>query len=338
MNVFGREIPLNKKLLLSLAAAIAFIPIIIALSVWQSLNQPIAIPEESITIEVRPGSSLTTIANNLHSLNLVESPQLLTLYGRITGIAASLQSGEYELTTGTTPIEFLQKMSRGDTLQYRITLVEGWTLQQALKEIWSNTNIERTIENNIMIAELLEIEADSAEGLLFPDTYFFIKGSTDIDILSRANQRLEEVLEQAWENRLGALPYEDSYDALILASIIEKESAQGSERGHIAGVFVRRLEQGMRLQSDPTVIYGMGDDYDGDIRREDLQEETAYNTYRINGLPPTPIALSGIESIQASMNPLPSDYLYFVSRGDGTHYFSATLEEHNAAVNEYQRQ
>lgn len=338
MNLLGREFSANKKLLLTLTAAIALILIIFTLVLWQDLNRPLAISEESTIITVAPGSSLTSISNNLHELKLIDSPNLLSLYGRFSGIAESLQSGEYELSSDITAIELLQKMSRGDTLQYRITLVEGWTLQQALDEIWNNANIERTIEDSMMLAGLLELETDSVEGLLFPDTYFFTKGSTDLDVIRRAHQRLEEVLEQSWNNRLGALPFENSYEALILASIIEKESAQGSERGHIAGVFVRRLEMGMRLQSDPTVIYGMGDSYEGDIRREDLLEETAYNTYRINGLPPTPIALAGIESIQASMNPLESDFLYFVARGDGTHYFSASLEEHNAAVNEFQRQ
>ncbi|MDP6417814.1 MAG: endolytic transglycosylase MltG, partial [Gammaproteobacteria bacterium] len=157
-------------------------------------------------------------------------------------------------------------------------------------------------------------------------------------LLRRANQRLREVLETAWQARLGALPYDNNYQALTMASIIEKESSSLSERGHIAGVFVRRLEQGMRLQSDPTVIYGMGEDYSGDLRRADLVLATAYNTYRINGLPPTPIALAGIDSITASLNPLPSDYLYFVAKGDGSHYFSSTLEEHNAAVDRFQRQ
>ena len=235
-------------------------------------------------------------------------------------------------------MEFLRKMLAGDTYQYRITHIEGWTLEQALNEIWSDSNIVRELNSSSgeLVADSLNLVEESVEGLFYPDTYFFTRGTTDREILIRAYERMKEVLTEAWESRLGALPYNDAYDALIMASIIEKESAEESERGHIAGVFVRRLELGMRLQSDPTVIYGMGDNFDGDIRREDLLEETAYNTYRINGLPPTPIALAGIDSINASLNPLPSDYLYFVSRGNGTHYFSSTLQEHNDAVSRFQ--
>lgn len=285
-----------------------------------------------------PGNSLIGVSNFLAAEGVLDSPRLFTLYARIQGDASSIQSGEYQLVKGSTPIQLLEKMLTGDTIQYRITFVEGWTLSRAIEALWSNPNITRELSSSdpVYVAEALNLEEDSAEGLFYPDTYFFSKGFSDRDILFRANKRLVEVLDAAWEMRLGALPYRSSYEALILASIIEKESAQDSERGHIAGVFVRRLELGMRLQSDPTVIYGIGTEFDGNIRREDLLEETAYNTYRINGLPPSPIALAGFDSINASLNPLPSDYLYFVSRGDGTHYFSSTLEEHNAAVNRFQ--
>ncbi|MBT6058395.1 MAG: endolytic transglycosylase MltG, partial [Gammaproteobacteria bacterium] len=225
-------------------------------------------------------------------------------------------------------------------VQYRVTLVEGWTFQQALEEIWNREKISLELKdkNPLEISRLLGIDQETPEGMLFPDTYFYTKGESDLDLLLRANRRLNEVLNQSWESRLGALPFESSYEALILASIVEKESANNSERGHVAGVFVRRLETGMRLQSDPTVIYGMGDRYQGNIARTDLQEQTDYNTYRISGLPPSPIALAGLESINATLNPLESDYLYFVSRGDGSHQFSSNLEQHNQAVQEFQRQ
>ena len=293
---------------------------------------------ESIMFVVESGTSLTRVANELESMDLIDNSGSMTLYARIQRTAASIQSGEYELTDGMTSMDFLRKMLAGDTYQYRITLIEGWTLEQALNEIWSDSNIVRELNSSSgeLVADSLNLVEESVEGLFYPDTYFFTRGTTDREILIRAYERMKEVLTEAWESRLGALPYNDAYDALIMASIIEKESAEESERGHIAGVFVRRLELGMRLQSDPTVIYGMGDNFDGDIRREDLLEETAYNTYRINGLPPTPIALAGIDSINASLNPLPSDYLYFVSRGNGTHYFSSTLQEHNDAVSRFQ--
>ena len=323
---------------LCLLLMIFLIPLLALAYLINDLNQPMEIQGESILFMVESGTSLTRVANELESMDLIDNSVSMTLYARIQRTAASIQSGEYELTAGMTSMDFLRKMLAGDTYQYRITLIEGWTLEQALNEIWSDSNIVRELNSNSgeLVADSLNLVEESVEGLLYPDTYFFTRGTTDREILTRAYERMKEVLTEAWESRLGALPYNDAYDALILASIIEKESAEESERGHIAGVFVRRLELGMRLQSDPTVIYGMGDNFDGDIRREDLLEETAYNTYRINGLPPTPIALAGIDSINASLNPLPSDYLYFVSRGNGTHYFSSTLQEHNDAVSRFQ--
>ena len=323
---------------LCLLLLILLIPLLALAYLINDLNQPMEIQGESIMFVVESGTSLTRVANELESMDLIDNSGSMTLYARIQRTAASIQSGEYELTDGMTSMDFLRKMLAGDTYQYRITLIEGWTLEQALNEIWSDSNIVRELNSSSgeLVADSLNLVEESVEGLFYPDTYFFTRGTTDREILIRAYERMEEVLTEAWESRLGALPYNDAYDALIMASIIEKESAEESERGHIAGVFVRRLELGMRLQSDPTVIYGMGDNFDGDIRREDLLEETAYNTYRINGLPPTPIALAGIDSINASLNPLPSDYLYFVSRGNGTHYFSSTLQEHNDAVSRFQ--
>ena len=323
---------------LCLLLLILLIPLLALAYLINDLNQPMEIQGESIMFVVESGTSLTRVANELESMDLIDNSGSMTLYARIQRTAASIQSGEYELTDGMTSMDFLRKMLAGDTYQYRITLIEGWTLEQALNEIWSDSNIVRELNSSSgeLEADSLNLVEESVEGLFYPDTYFFTRGTTDREILIRAYERMKEVLTEAWESRLGALPYNDAYDALIMASIIEKESAEESERGHIAGVFVRRLELGMRLQSDPTVIYGMGDNFDGDIRREDLLEETAYNTYRINGLPPTPIALAGIDSINASLNPLPSDYLYFVSRGNGTHYFSSSLQEHNDAVSRFQ--
>ena len=291
-----------------------------------------------VKIEVVAGSSLSRVAMELSKAGYLSSPTLFKLWARLQGVENRIQTGEYELSAGITPAQLLDKIVRGDSVQYRITLVEGWTFQQALEALWNAENIRSSLNNSspTEIAQRMNLDYENPEGLLYPDTYFYTKGTLDIELLLRANERLDTVLSQAWESRLGALPYANSYEALTMASIIEKESASNSERALIAGVFVARLDLGMRLQSDPTTIYGMGDRYVGNIRRADLLEQTPYNTYRIDGMPPTPIALSGKESIVAALNPSASDYLYFVARVDGSHQFSRTLEEHNAAVREHQ--
>ncbi len=294
---------------------------------------------QTTSFEVAPGSSLSRIATDLETRGLVNNSELLRLVARLTGVAGSIRAGEYEFEPGASAADILNTLVSGETVQHRVTFVEGWTFDQALSALVSLDTVTHTLAGvpDEELARLLQLEVADPEGMIHPDTYFFDRGTSDIDILRRARNRQQEVLEDAWANKLGALPYQSSYEALVMASIIEKESGVSSERGHIAGVFVRRLEQNMRLQSDPTVIYGLGDEYDGDLTRSHLETTTAYNTYRINGLPPTPIALPGTDSIQASLNPLPSDYLYFVATGDGGHKFSTTLEEHNAAVNQFQR-
>ena len=284
------------------------------------------------------GSSLSRVAIELAEAGYLPSPTLFKLWARLKGAENSIQTGEYELHSGITPAQLLDKIVLGESVQYRITLVEGWTFQQALNALWSAGNIRSSLNNSSLadIAQQMSLDYENPEGLLYPDTYFYTKGTLDIELLRRANARLNTVLSEAWESRLGSLPFANSYEALTMASIIEKESARSSERGLIAAVFVGRLDLGMRLQSDPTIIYGMGDRYAGNITRADLLEETPYNTYRIDGIPPTPIALSGEASIVAALNPSASDFLYFVARGDGSHQFSRSLEEHNAAVREYQ--
>ncbi len=264
---------------------------------------------------------------------------MFRLLARWRGVENVIKTGEHEIPAQLSPSQLLTSLVQGNIKQYRVTLVEGWTFRQALEAIWSSEKTVRELQeyDPRIISEKMELAVPDPEGLLFPDTYFYTAGTTDLQILRRANSRLNDVLENAWGQRLGALPYTSAYEALVLASVIEKESAYGAERGHVAGVFVRRLETGMRLQSDPTVIYGLGEDFDGNLTRSHLQELTPYNTYRIAALPPTPIALAGLESITASLHPLPSDYLYFVAKGNGEHHFSKTLEEHNAAVKIYQK-
>ena len=299
-----------------------------------------AAPQAPVKIEIVAGSSLSRVAAELGEAGFLRSPIIFKLMARVRGVENSIRTGEYELQPGITPVQLLDKIVNGESVQYRITLVEGWTFEQALQAIWSADNIVPSLDGLSMaeVSASMNLGRENPEGLLYPDTYFYTKGTSDIELLLRASEKLNTVLSDAWAARLGALPYADQYEALTMASIIEKESASNSERGLIAAVFVSRMELGMRLQSDPTVIYGMGDRYAGNIRREDLSEQTPYNTYRIDGLPPTPIALSGEESIVAALNPEQTDYLYFVAKGDGSHHFSHTLDEHNAAVREYQLQ
>ena len=299
-----------------------------------------AAPQAPVKIEIVAGSSLSRVAAELAEAGFLRSPTIFKLMARVQGVENSIRTGEYELQPGITPVQLLAKIVNGESVQYRITLVEGWTFEQALQAIWSADNIVPSLVG-LSIAEVsagMNLGRENPEGLLYPDTYFYTKGTSDIELLLRASEKLNTVLSAAWAARLGELPYADQYEALTMASIIEKESASNSERGLIGAVFVSRMELGMRLQSDPTVIYGMGDRYAGNIRREDLSEQTPYNTYRIDGLPPTPIALSGEESIVAALNPEQTDYLYFVAKGDGSHHFSRSLDEHNAAVREYQLQ
>lgn len=334
------QLSTNIRLLLSTIVALVLITLISAGLITRTLYRPIPELTTNTIYEVVPGSSVSRVADDLYSRDYLVHPILFRLLSNWQGVGGSIQSGEYELQPGMSAADILEVMVAGRNVQYRLTLVEGWTVAEALQAIRTAEKVQLTLPEPVTypeIASALGLPRENPEGMIFPDTYFYTKDTSDVELLRRAHTRLQEVLRQAWSQRLGALPFETPYEALILASIIEKESALGSERNEIAGVFVRRLEQGMRLQSDPTVIYGMGASFDGNLRREDLRAETAYNTYRINGLPPTPIALAGAESIHASLNPAQSSALYFVSRGDGSHYFSSTLEEHNAAVDRFQR-
>ena len=288
---------------------------------------------------VKPGGTLGSISADLSSRGIVPNSGLLELGARLSGAAGALKAGEYRLEPGLSTSDLVALLVSGEVVQNRVTFIEGWTMSQALEAMAEMETIEHTLAGTSAkeLAGLLGLEMENPEGMIHPDTYFFTRGTSDLQILHRARRRQQLILDELWQSRSGDLPYELPLDALIMASIIEKESGQSSEKGHIAGVFVRRLQLNMRLQSDPTVIYGLGADFADDLTRVHLNTMSPYNTYRINGLPPTPIALPGADSITASFNPLPSDYLYFVSTGEGGHKFSATLKEHNAAVNQYQR-
>ena len=240
--------------------------------------------------------------------------------------------------------QFLDKISRGDVIQYPATIIEGWTYNQLRHYLDNVDGIEhhpavlepRNVMSRLGDSETLGDSDTLPEGLFLPDTYYFTRGMSDLDILERAHRAMTDFLQQAWEQRAPNLPYQTPYEALIMASIIEKETAVASERKQIAGVFIRRLQKHMRLQTDPTVIYGIGEKFDGNLRSRDLKSDSPYNTYRHRGLPPTPIAMPGTDSILAALHPDEGDTLYFVARGDGTHQFSATIAEHNKAVRKYQ--
>jgi UPF0755 protein len=300
------------------------------------LQEPMPL-QEAVLVTVEPGSSLRQVARELNQRELLALPAALVLWARYQDLAGSIKTGEYELTPGLTPEGLLALLVSGRNKQYPVTLVEGWTFRQALEAVWASQKIEVTLRDvsDEDINTMLGGSIPFLEGSIFPDTYFYIAGTTDLAILTRARQRLENILLDEWQSRLDGLPYKDANEALVMASVIEKESSVLAEKPRIAGVFIRRLENGMRLQSDPTVIYGVGADYTGVIRRSDLTTETPWNTYRIFGLPPTPIALVSRTSIRASLQPEEGSYLYFVASGNGGHYFSTTLEEHNAAVRRY---
>ncbi len=294
---------------------------------------------EARVYTIAPGVSFAELSRNLHEQGIIEQPWLFNALARFRGLENAVRQGEYALPAGATPVDLLVLFVSGETLQRRLALIEGWTFAEALAAIQGSEGVEATLAgaSRAQVAEAMALAGNALEGMIFPDTYFYAAGDSDLDLLLRASARLQQVLGEEWPLREPDLPLASAYEALILASIVEKEAASPDQRGLIAGVFQRRLEQGMRLQSDPTVIYGLGDAFDGDLRSADLEQETAFNTYRIDGLPPTPIALASRDSIRATLRPTPSEYLYFVADDRGGHYFSETLEEHNAAVDCYQR-
>ena len=306
--------------------------------IWSWLNtpQPVKLPDSVYVIE--RGSSLHSVAQELNSHDLIRWPRVWVGYARILNLS-NIKAGEYRLAQKESPVSLLARFQKGEQLQHQITLVEGRTLKEFLNTLHRHSKIQRTLENKTydeILAEL-GLTIKHPEGYFFPDTYRFIRGDSDQGILLRAYLRMNEVLHQEWINRAEGLPYKSAYEALIMASIVEKETGAAFERKQIAGVFVRRLQKGMRLQTDPTVIYGMGDSYKGNIRKRDLKTPTPYNTYTNHGLPPTPIAMPGREAIHAALHPASGNTLYFVAKGDGTHQFSATLKEHEAAVTKFQK-
>jgi UPF0755 protein len=329
-----------RKILLLLEAGVLLAGLLVVFAGWQqhtALQQPLQLSEERL-LEVPSGSTPGGVLNRLQAEGVLEDAFWLRLYWRFNLRGQPLHSGEYRLAPGQTVNDMLLQWRRGDVVQYSLTLVEGWNFRQVRAALERADKLEASLAglSDEQLMERLGLPRVNPEGRFFPDTYRYVRGTSDLDLLKQAYTRLQQVLAEEWQGRAEGLPYSEPYDALIMASMIEKETGVPEERGAIAGVFVRRLRTGMRLQTDPTVIYGLGERYNGKLSRAHLREATPYNTYMIDGMPPTPIALVGREAIHAALHPVPGSSLYFVARGDGSHAFSDTLEAHNRAVRAYQ--
>lgn len=329
---------LNKLSVLGII--IVLLLVLLLIDVFISMNNILDIQDRSF-INLDRGATVKTLARDLHKKGYLKQTKYLVVWARLQGITTQLKAGEYTIHPGDTLTDLLDKMVSGKVEQYKLTLIEGWSFKELLKAISYHPQVVQTLKGTSpsKVMEILGYDNEHPEGRFYPDTYFIHKNTSDRDILKRAYNTMQKTLESEWNKRDEGLPLKDSYEALILASIVEKESAVAEERAKIAGVFINRLKKNMRLQTDPTVIYGMGDAYKGDIRFRDLRQDTPYNTYTRKGLPPTPIAMPGIAAINAVMHPEATDALYFVaySDGSGRHYFSTNLQDHEKAVDQYQR-
>ena len=302
-------------------------------------QQPITTDGEAIPFTITPGSGAHAAGQQIADAGVPIVPILFNVLARIEGKTSKIKAGSYELKPGTTPQRLITQLARGEFAQESLTIIEGWTFKQMRQAMANHPGLKHDTAGLSDKELMAKITAEYAlpEGLFFPDTYLFAKGASEMQIFKQAHTALIGRLSEAWFKRDPALPYKNPYEALIMASIVEKETGQKSERAMIAGVFVNRMKTGMLLQTDPTVIYGMGDNYQGKIRKRDLEADTPYNPYTRGGLPPTPIALPGAQSLTAALAPARTQALYFVARGDGTSQFSANLPDHNRAVNQYQR-
>jgi len=313
--------------------------------VWMDYREfeqtPLSLPEGGVAYTLPSGGSAATLGRDLVAAGYLSARHDLYLrwLAWSSGRAARLQAGEYRLQPGLTPAALLDLLVSGKVVQHALTVVEGWSFGQLREAVRGHDAVRQTLGalDDAAVMAAIGKAGEHPEGRFFPDTYHFPRGTTDKEFLTRAYKRMATVLAEAWQQRAENLPLGEPYEALVLASIVEKESAVAAERPQIAGVFARRLEKRMKLQADPTVIYGLGEAFDGDLRRRDLEADTPYNSYTRTGLPPTPICLPGRGAIEAATRPAAGKALYFVARGDGTHQFSASLEEHQRAVNQYQR-
>lgn len=316
----------------------------VAVATWlvrvgDALDRPLTLPSEGATYVVHPGDNLRGVAEVLATKGWLTDPHHLALWGRWTGEAQRIKAGEFRIAPGTSPRALLALLVRGETVQHAVTLVEGWTFKQVISALHQHPHISRTINLSQLPETLaaLGLRDVAPEGYLLPDTYHFTRGTSDRAIVKRAHAAMRSYLTEQWDGRANGLPLKAPYEALVLASIIEKETGLATERARISGVFIRRLERGMRLETDPTVIYGLGDSFSGNLKRKHLRQATPYNTYLIKGLPPTPIAMPGREAVHAALHPAAGADFFFVGRGDGSHFFSPSLAEHSRAVDKYQR-
>jgi UPF0755 protein len=315
---------------------IIFIPSL----VWiiHFLVTPLNINKADLAIEIEPGSSLKAIAFQLVDEKILNEPWRFIILAKALDQSKKLRPGNYNLNPNITPYQLLKSFVEGRATEGSITFIEGQDFQSMLEKIKANDSIKKTMKpyDTKAIAAAVGIPYESVEGQFFPDTYYFSRNTSDIEILKRAYKAMQKKLNYEWARRAEEVPYKNSYEALTMASIIEKETGKSIEANLISGVFIHRLSIKMKLQSDPTVIYGIGKKFNGDITKKDLLTDTPYNTYTRHGLPPTPITMPGLISIRAALHPTKTDALYFVGKGDGTHYFSVSLNEHNSAVRKYQ--
>ena len=306
---------------------------------YRWVNAPLELATSPVDLSIESGSSARDVANAAVEAGVPLNPMLLYWWFRLSGDARQIKAGSYELEQGLSPRSLLRKLVRGEEALRSVTLVEGWTFRQVQDALRKADQLKPQTQgmSSDAIMQALEMPGVAAEGRFFPDTYTYAKGSSDLAVLRRAAHAMDKKLAAAWAQRGPQSPLQTAEQALILASIVEKETGKGSDRAMVSSVFNNRLRIGMRLQTDPTVIYGLGDSFDGNLRKKDLLIDTPWNTYTRVGLPPTPIAMPGKASLLAAVQPAPSKALYFVARGDGSSEFSATLDEHNRAVNKYQR-
>jgi UPF0755 protein len=304
----------------------------------EHLDRPLALGGMTVHYTVAPGASVGAIVRDLAEADILTGPEYLIIAARLSGQAGRIQAGEYALIPGQTPRRLIERMVLGRVVQHRLTLIEGWTFEATRTALATHPKVKHTLGEvgRAAVMAILGADPKDPEGRFYPDTYRFPAGTADLAILRMAARRMNEQLARAWAGRDAGLPYRTPDEALVMASIIEKETAVAAERAAIAGVFVRRLRRGMPLQTDPSVIYALGPAFDGDLRRSHLAVDSPYNTYRHKGLPPTPIAMPGAASLYAALHPGDGEALYFVAKGDGHHHFSATLEEHSRAVAVYQ--
>jgi UPF0755 protein len=305
------------------------------LGTWWAFS-PLSLPADKVEVTIRAGTARGA-AMALRQGGVQVEPIVFALLARATGQDKRIKAGYYEFQRGMSPLDILGKLARGETTNAEILFVEGWTFRQMRTALRSHPAVAASTVSDAELMKAIGASEPSPEGLFFPNTYWFAKGTPEADVLKLAYRKQKKLLADLWAQRASDLPFASPYEALILASIVEKETGQRADRPRIAGVFVNRLKKGMLLQTDPSVVYGLGERFDGNLRKRDLLADGPYNTYTRPGLPPTPIAMPGLESLTAVLNPERHDFLYFVSRGDGTSEFSTNLNDHNRAVNKYQR-